>query len=157
MRATLVTHEEIGGAKRKLAWFALHGHGLYHEVGGLFLGSHTSCHVDGNVFRTSPATGGRPRFQGTMLPLAEFVGWHQLGTVMIQKQRLSQNPPLKARDTRDGNVIREVPLKSFPASTLNIVVELIHRDQRNLLDGLGLDPPASAIQYPLPLGHIEAY
>jgi hypothetical protein len=25
------------------------------------------------------------------------------------------------------------------------------------LDGLGLDPPASAIQYPLPLGHIEAY
>ena len=74
MRATLVTREEIEGAKRKLAWFAKTSRGLYFEVGGFFRGSHTSYHVDGNVFRTNPATQGQPRFQGTYLPLEEFRG-----------------------------------------------------------------------------------
>lgn len=156
MRATLVTQEEIAGAKRKLAWFALQGHGLYFEVGGFLLGSHTSYHVDGNVFRTSPATGGRPRFQGRMLPLAQFSGWHQLGIVMLQTRRLPQSPPLKSRDTREGNVVGEVSVSRFPASTLNIVVELVHRDQRKLLEGLDLNPPGTAIQCTLALGDLEA-
>jgi hypothetical protein len=155
MKAILATQEELEGAKRKLAWFAIQGQGLYFEVGGFFMGSHTSYHVDGNVFRTSPATGGRPHLQGRMLPLSEFVGWNQLGIVMVQKSRLPQNPTLKARDTRKSNVIAEVPIESFSATTLNIVIELVHRDQRTLLDGLGLDPPASAVQYSLPLGNTE--
>ena len=156
MRAILATHEEIEGSKRKLAWFALHGRGLYFEVGGFFMGSHTSYHVDGNVFRTSPATAGRPRLQGIMLPLSEFVGWNQLGIFMVKKSRMAQNPALRGRDTRKGNVIAEVSVESFSATTLNVVIELVHRDHHSLLDGLGLDPPASAIQYALPLGNFEA-
>lgn len=69
MRAVITTHESIGGMPRKLAWFARHGKGLYFDIGSSFYGSHTSYHVDGNIFRTSPATGLRPRFQGKYMPL----------------------------------------------------------------------------------------
>jgi hypothetical protein len=88
----LVSTDAVSGEKRKLAWFALHGNGLYFEASGLLWGSHTSYHVDGNVFRTSPATGGRPRFHGKQLPLGQFTGWHQLGSVMIEREVLAMNP-----------------------------------------------------------------
>lgn len=85
MRATLSTKEEYDGQKRKLAWFTREGKGLYFEIGSFFLGSHTSYHVDGNVFRTSPATSSRPRFQGLYTPLDKFCGWVQLGISMVAK------------------------------------------------------------------------
>ena len=47
-------------------------------------------------------------------------------------------------------------MTSFSASTINIVTELVHRDHRSLLNGLGLEPPTRAIQSSLPLGHLEA-
>jgi hypothetical protein len=92
MRVTLCTEESINEARRKLAWFVLQGKGLYFDAGGLLSGSHTSYHVDGNVFRTSPATEHRPRLQGAEVPLADFRGWHQLGFAMIAKSMLARNP-----------------------------------------------------------------
>ena len=91
-----------------------------------------------------------------MLPLSEFVGWNQLGIAMVQKGGLPQNPGLKGRDSRKGNIIAEVPVSSFSSSTLNIVIELVHHKQLRLLDDLGLGPPGSAIQFSLPLGNIKA-
>jgi hypothetical protein len=126
MRISFVTEEPFGGQQRKIAWFALQPKGLYYDVGGLFWGSHTSYHVDGNVFRTSPATGGRPRFHGRQVPLAAFTGWHQLGVAMLQRQLLAMNPALKTRDRKAGNVIREVPLAGFDTETPNLVLELVH-------------------------------
>lgn len=154
MRATLVTTETFSGTQRKLAWFALHGKGLYFEAGGLLWGSHTSYHVDGNVFRTSPASGGRPRFQGKQIALAQFTGWYQLGTVMIQKELLSKNPPLKSRDTRPGNIVAQVPALSLPSATLNIVLEFMHSGQQRLLERADIQPPPEAIEYRLAFGSL---
>ena len=75
---------------------------------------------------------------------------------MLEKARLDQSPPLKSRDTRDGNVVVDVPVTNLPAPILNIMVELVHRDYRNLLNGLNLAPPQSAVQCVLPLDRFEA-
>ena len=155
MRATPITAERFAGQQRKLGWFALQGLGLYFEAGGLLWGSHTSYHVDGNVFRTSPATGGRARLQGRQLPLSEFTGWHQLGIVMLQKEMLARNPPVKSRDRRAGNVILEVAMDLFPAETLNMVLELVHSSQQHLLSNPDLQPPAEAVEHRIPLGHLN--
>lgn len=154
MRATLSTREEVAGAKRKLAWFALKGRGLYFEVGSPVFGSHTSYHVDGNVFRTSPATQGRPRFQGRQLPLNDFRGWHQFGIAMVTKTRIAQNPALKGRDQRPGNLVAEVPVAELPADTLNVVVELVHRESLLLVARSGLTAPPGALGYSFSLGEL---
>lgn len=154
MRATLATREDIGGAQRKLAWFALQGRGLYFEVGSPLFGSHTSYHVDGNVFRTSPATQGRPRFQGRQIPLNEFRGWHQFGIAMVTKARIAENPPLKVKDRRPGNLIVEAPLNDLPSDTLNLVIELLHADSRHLVARSGLVPPVGGLAYSLLLGDL---
>jgi len=155
MRATLITAERFAGEQRKLGWFALQGLGLYFEAGGLLWGSHTSYHVDGNVFRTSPATGGRARFQGRQLPLSEFASWHQLGVVMLQKEMLDRNPTVKSRDRRAGNVIVEVPMDLFPATALNIVLELVHSSQPHLLSHPDLQPPPEAVEHRMSLGPLN--
>src|SRR5437773_10785553 len=108
MRATIATHECFGGTQRKLAWSARQGRGLYFEIGSFFIGSHTSYHVDGKMFRTSPATGLRPRFQGQYVPLDQFRGWAQLGFAMVSKERLAMNPPLKDKDRKPGNILATV-------------------------------------------------
>jgi hypothetical protein len=154
MRISFVTKEAINGAQRKIAWFAWQPKGLYYEVGGLLWGSHVSYHVDGNVFRTSPATGGRPRFQGRELPLAAFAGWHRLGVAMVMKQLLARNPPLKSRDRKSGNVIKEVPILALETNSPNIVIELIHDDQRHFLKLPNLQPPPGASQHEARFGQI---
>ena len=154
MRATLATREEIGGAKRKLAWFALQGRGLYFDAGSPMFGSHTSYHEDGNIFRTSPATGSRARFQGQQMRLKDFRGWHQLGIAMVTKERIGQNPPLRAKDQRLGNLLAEVQLASLPADTLNIVVELVHRESLSLVGSSGLVAPPNALAYSFALGDL---
>lgn len=145
MRATLATQEEYDGAPRKLAWFSRVGRGFYFEAGAFFLGSHTSYHVDGNVFRTSPATEFRARFRGTYVPLSEFRGWYQLGIAMVRKNQVPNNPPVKAKDRKPGNLLATVSMDAFKADNVNIVVELLHMDQQGLLDIPGIQPPADAI------------
>lgn len=63
---------------------------------------------------------------------------------MIQKERLSGNPPLKPRDEKAGNVIAEVPLAAFPADTLNVVVELLYEGKREWLSRPDVQPPKGA-------------
>ncbi len=155
MRITLSTAESVNGARRKLAWFVLQGNGLYFDAGGLLKGSHTSYHVDGNVFRTSPATEHRPRFQGTQVPLAQFRGWHQLGFVMLGKSMLARNPVLKSRDERSPNQVIAVPIEGLPSDTLNIVLELVHAESRWLEEAAEFRVPDGALQRRAEIGALE--
>jgi hypothetical protein len=75
---------------------------------------------------------------------------------MVEKSHLAQSPPLRSRDTRDSNVVVDLSVTNLPAPVLNIVVELVHRDYHDLLNGLNLDAPSTAIQRTLPLGRFDA-
>lgn len=143
-RVIFATQQEYAGCQRKLAWFSKHGNDLYFEIAGFFVGSHTSYHRDGNIFRTSPATENQPQFIGKNLPLKDFTGWYQLGAGMVQKVALSKNPCLKSRDRKDTTVLKEIDLGQFPSSTLNLVVELLHPDSRDLLNSESVRPPLDA-------------
>jgi hypothetical protein len=157
MRVTLCTAEPVDGARRKLAWFVLQGKGLYFDAGGLLKGSHTSYHVDGNVFRTSPATEHRARFQGAEVPLAHFRGWHQLGFVMLVKSMVARNPVVKSRDVRSPNQVIAVPIEDLPSDTLNIVLELVHPDSRRLEESADFRVPDGAIQRRVQIGVLEIF
>lgn len=96
------------------------------------------------MFRTSPATGLRPRFQGKYMPLNQFRGRHQLGFGMVSKGQLANNPPLKAKDRMPPNILDTISLDSLPAESINLVVELLHRDLRQLLSKPEVQPPEHA-------------
>lgn len=64
------------------------------------------------------------------------------------------NPLLKAKDTRPGNVVAEVPVLSLPSATLNIVLELVHKDYQHFLGRADLQPPDAALEYRLPLDRL---
>lgn len=151
MRGILATKQYMGGAQRKLAWFKRHPNGLYFEVGGLFQGSHTSYHLDGNIFRTSPATEGRARPQGKRVPLDGFRGWYQLGFSMIAKSRVISNPPVKSRDKKSNIQLQEVDLDLFPSDTLNLFVDLVSIDQARYL----ASPPENAVVMELQFGDLQ--
>ena len=89
MRVILATLEEYNCAQRKLAWFSRHGNHLYFNVGGSYRGLHTSYHEDGNVFITDPARE-ETRFINKILPLDQFRGWHQFGTIMFMNIKNSR-------------------------------------------------------------------
>jgi len=152
-RATLLTQNAIAGVQRKLAWFDLRPRGLYFDVGGLLFGSHMSYHVDGNVFRTSPATFGKAIFQERMIPLNKFRGWHQFGTAMMQRKVLANNPAAKGRDKRLGAIFAEVDVEAMPASCLNIVLEVVHRLDIDLVSRAGLGPPPNSVESRFELGN----
>ena len=154
MRAIIATLESLNGSQRKLAWFARQGKGLYFDIGASFTGSHTSYHVDGNTFRTSPATNFRPRFQGKYVPLDQFRGWRQLGFGMVSKEQVARNPTLKVKDRPPKSILDTISLNLLPAETLNLVVELLHRDMRPLLELQELQPPEHAILKFLELGDL---
>lgn len=143
-RIVLATKQQIDGATRKLGWFSRSITDLYFEVGGFFLGSHTSYHKDGNIFRTSPATDNRPSLEKQHLPLADFQGWHQLGIFMLQKSVLPTQPPLKSRDQKGRSQVHEIDIDAYPSETLNFVVELIDPDSQELLLIEQLQPPSDA-------------
>ena len=143
-RLVLATKQEVEGTRRKLGWFSRTPTDLYFDVGGLFLGSHMSYHKDGNIFRTSPATGNRASFEMNHLPLADFEGWHQLGVSMIQKYAIASQPHLKPRDEKGRSRIYEVDLNAYPSDTLNLILELLHPDSEHLLDIKDLQPPPDA-------------
>lgn len=140
----LATKQKIAGSQRKLAWFSRQKNGLYFETPGFFMGSHTSYHKDGNVFRTSPLTQNKPFLSERRIPLDDFQGWYQLGKGMIRKQALSKNPELKARDLRGKITIREVDIDAYPSETLNLFFELLEPNKLELIHGASLDPPPDA-------------
>lgn len=152
MRAVIASHENISDVPRKIAWFALHGKGIYFDIVSSLCGSHTSYHVDGNVFRTSPATGLRPRFQGKYLPLSTFRGWHQLGFGMVSKNQLANSPPLKEKDRKRPNIVETISIGDLPAESINLVVELVHRDLRHVLGRPEIQPPEHALLKCIELG-----
>lgn len=145
MRAIIATDEPIDGDQRKLAWFARNSRGLYFELGGSFIAGHTSYHVDGNMFRTSPGTGHRAKFQRSYVPLDKFRGWARLGFAMISKDQLAKNAPVKPKDRKAGSILATVPIAQLPSETINLFVELLHRDRRHWLETPGVQPPQYAI------------
>jgi hypothetical protein len=119
----LVTENKYGGCQRKLAWFSKHKNDLYFEVLAFLMGSHISYHKDGSIWRTNPAT--KKDKIGQYLPLDKFRGWYQLGTSMIEKYLLKENPCLKNRERKKALTIQEVDLEVFPRGIVNMVVEFI--------------------------------
>ena len=146
-RIYIATKGEYGGCKRQLAWFSRHKRDLYFDVSGLFMGSHTSYHNDGNIFRTSPISKPQTKRIGKCLPLNEFSTWYQFGTTMFIKETITSHPCLKDRNVRNAIKIIEVNLDDFPSNALNIVVELINPKNIDLLKLDNLSPPSDAKTY----------
>lgn len=119
----LVVTKKNKECQRKLAWFSKHRWGIYFQVFAFLLGSHTSYHVNGSIWRTSPAI--KKNRIGQYLPLDVFKGWFQLGTSMIKKKLLEGNPCLKERERRKALTVQEVDLEVFPSEIINMVVEFI--------------------------------
>lgn len=147
MRATLATHEKIDGCQRKLAWLSRTANGISYELGRFFMGSHTTYHVDGKVFRTSPATGGRPKPAGQYLPLTVFSGWYQLGVSMIEVDGIGNNSCLKGRDKQTGNIVDFLPVTSADGPIVNLVLEFIEASQLDWLSEPSVAPPPNSIEY----------
>lgn len=143
----LATKQKISDSQRKLAWFSRQKNGLYFEVAGFFMGSHTSYHKDGNVFRTSPLTQKKAVLSQRHIPLADFKGWYQLGKGMIRKQALSKNPEVKARDLKGKTTIQEINIDDYPSETLNLFVEMIEPGRLELINNPSLAPPSDAGVY----------
>jgi hypothetical protein len=143
----IVSKQRFDGHQRKIAFFQPQPKGLYFDLGGFFLGSHTSYHVDGNIFRTSPATENHPRPDGSHLPLDNFKGWYQLGTSMIKKDSISNKPMVRQRDIKKDIYILEIDLDEFPANTINLVVELLEPGREDLLKIPSLIPPPRSKEY----------
>ena len=144
VRVIIATKQRINGVQRKLAWFKRTPTDLYFDVGGCFMGSHTSYHKDGNIFRTSPVFGECKVKEGTHLPLGAFKGWHQLGVSMILKSALSHHPPLKEKDNKASSVIHTIDLDAYPSLSLNFVIELLAPESEHLLMTEGVQPPHDA-------------
>lgn len=122
-RIFLVTKNKHNGCQRKIAWFSKHKNDLYFEVFGFIKGSHISYHKDGSIWRTSPAV--KKNKIGQYLPLDQFKGGYQLGTSMIEKKLLNENPCLKKRERNRAYLVEEVDMDEFPSDILNILVEFI--------------------------------
>ncbi len=137
----LITKQRYANSQRKIAFFSKQRNGLYFEVGGFFIGSHTSYHKDGNIFRTSPATGKRPVISGNHLPLDKFMGWFQLGTSMVRKSALGANPAVKQKDLKGKTIVHETDLETFPSDTINIIIELLEPGKEALLTTPSVAPP----------------
>ena len=155
MRIIIATQEDYGGSQRKLAWFDYRPNGLYFDVGGSFLGTHTSYHRDGNIFRTSQATANKPKFLGTHIELDNFRGWYQLGIVMIVKEKVKTNPPLKANDRKKADRIIEFVMGDYPSKTINIVTEMIAPDYIQFLNRTEVATPPEATTEVLEFGNLS--
>lgn len=144
MKVRVITEGCFGGHQRELAWFSRQPKGLYFDVGAFVMGTHTSYHSDGNVFRRSPATGGRPKLQGKYVELDDFRGWYQLGITMIKKETIARNPPLRPRHRKRGGQIVEIPVNAFPSNAINVVTEIVSPDFLQYLEDAEVAPPTGA-------------
>ena len=75
---------------------------------------------------------------------------------MLQRNQLHRLAPVSTRDRKTGNIISEISIDQFPASTLNIAFELVHRNQRHLLNRPELQPRKGAIVKIIELGELLA-
>ena len=156
MRGAISTQEEYGGCQRKLVWFSRHANGIYFEAANLTRGVHTSLHKDGRVWRTSPATGGRARFKGYQVPVAQLQGWIQMGTSMMSKGAVISNPCVKAKDIKPGNQLIPIPFEAFPSEVINIVIEFADPSSVGRLADPEFMPPPGAIVEVIDLDGISA-
>ena len=142
----LVTKREYRGCQRKLAWFKRYQNGIYFDVFGFFMGSHTSYHRDGRIFRTSPTPNFQTRkeYLGKYLPLDDFKEWYQLGTSMMLKSELMRNPCFMKRDRKKALTLQEIDLEAYPSEVINIVVEFLEPGKSELITSEGLAPPPDA-------------
>lgn len=147
MRATLATDERFDGCHRKVAWFSRTENGISCELGRFVMGSHTTYHVDGNVFRTSPATGNQPNPTGNYFPLTGFSGWYQVGVSMVRVDDIPNNSCLKARDKRSPNVVDFLSVSRANGPIVNLVLELIEPDHLEWLNVPGVEPPPNSVEY----------
>ena len=110
------------------------------------MGSHTSYHRDGRIFRTSLASDYQTRkeYLGKYLPLDDFKEWYQLGTSMILKSELLKNPCLMKRDRKKALILQEVDLEAYPSDFINIVVEFLEPGKTELLTSKDVAPPPDA-------------
>lgn len=154
MKHIIATAEEFDGFQRKLGWFMHLPKGLYFDVGTLMAGSHLSYHVDGNVFRTSPATNGRAVLIDRHLNLKSFSGWYQLGICGLAKNQIAEKPRLTSRDRRKEK-ITYIAVDEFPANAINLVVELISESYLKFLEEPNVQPPNHALTLTLPFGHVR--
>lgn len=122
-RILLVTKKKYGNCQRKLAWFSKHKKGLYFEIFAFLFGSHTSYHINGSIWRTSPAI--NKKKIGQYLPLDDFKGWYQLGTSLIERSLLEENPCLKTKGHQKALTVQNVDLGTFPSAIINLVIEFI--------------------------------
>ena len=138
----VATKQKISGCQRKLAWFSLHRRDLYFEMAGMLEGSHSSYHKDGSMWRTSPATNKQARYVKRHYPLDQFQGWFHLGIGMLLKSSLPSNPELKNRDKK--HQIHFVDVDKFPSEALNLVVDLLEPNRKEILQAGDMQPPVDA-------------
>jgi hypothetical protein len=73
---------------------------------------------------------------------------------MVSKHQLARNPPLREKHRKPGNILSTISVDPLPAKVINLVVELIHRDQRQLMEIPGVQPPEYAILQCVELGDL---
>jgi hypothetical protein len=139
-RLIIITKNQYGGHQRKIGFFEFSNTGaneysLYYNFGNLN-GAHTSYHKDGNIYRTSPATGINPstgtkkaKFITNKIPLESFNGLFQLEIFSFSKNTIIDLPKIRQKYYKskecETNKIYEIDIESFPSSTINIISELI--------------------------------
>ncbi len=64
---------------------------------------------------------------------------------MVNKEQLASNPPLKAKDRRAPNIVDTISINDLPAEYINLVVELLHCNLRQLLSKPEIQPPEHAV------------
>lgn len=119
----IVTKDKYSGHQRTLGFFRFQNQDLYYDF-GMLDGAHNSYHKDGSQWRTSPATEGRAKKENEHMPLAEFSGLFNLGTVCFSKNIVPKLPKAKKKYFNRYTAY-ELDLESFPSSQINIVSELI--------------------------------
>jgi len=108
------------------------------------MGSHTSYHKDGNIFRTSPGSKPKTKLVGKSLPLNDFDSWYQFGTTMFIKELVDGYPCLKDRNINNAIKIVPINLNDYPSNTINMVVEMLNPEMKELLKLDHLAPPQDA-------------
>lgn len=112
----------------------MHKMGIYFEVFSPLWGSHTSYHIDGSIWRTTPII--KKEKVGQYLPLNQFQGGIQLGTSMIDTAMFEKNPDFKDKDSKKALEIKEIKLDAFPSNIINIIIEFVKPISLNIIENI---------------------
>ena len=122
----VVTKDKYSGHQITVGFFIFLNQDLYYDF-GLINGSHNSYHKDGSQWRTSLATGDKPKRDGEHFPLVQFSGLFNLGTASISKNIIPKLPKAKKKYF-NKYITYELDVESYPSNQINIVSELIEPD-----------------------------